>query len=61
MPGSPKLIDKLLASLPKEQVSTLTRLIQLADQRGAAIFLVGGPVRDLLLDLPPGDLDVAVE
>ena len=61
MPGSPKLIDKLLASLPKEQVSTLTRLIELADQRGTAIYLVGGPVRDLLLDLPPGDLDVAVE
>ncbi len=61
MPGSPKLIDKLLASLPKEQVSTLTRLIELADRRGTAIYLVGGPVRDLLLDLPPGDLDVAVE
>ena len=61
MPGSPKLIDKLLASLPKEQVGALTRLIELADQRGPVIYLVGGPVRDLLLDLPPGDLDVAVE
>ena len=61
MPGSPKLIDKLLAALPKEQGSVLTRLVELADGRGAAIYLVGGPVRDLLLDLPPGDLDVAVE
>ena len=61
MTGSPKLIDKLLASLPKEQVSALTRLIELADQRATAIYLVGGPVRDLLLDLPPGDLDIAVE
>ena len=61
MPRSPKLIDKLLASLPKEQVNALSNLIELADQRGTAIYLVGGPVRDLLLDLPPGDLDVAVE
>ena len=61
MPGSPKLIDKLLASLPKEQVSALARLIELADQRRTAIYLVGGPVRDLLLDLPPGDFDVAIE
>ncbi len=61
MPGSPKLIAKLLASLPKEQVGALTRLIELADQRETAIYLVGGPVRDLLLDLPPGDLDIAVE
>ncbi|MCI0818872.1 MAG: CCA tRNA nucleotidyltransferase [Chloroflexi bacterium] len=61
MPGSPKLIDKLLASLPKEQVNALSRLIELANQRGTAIYLVGGPVRDLLLDLLPGDLDVAVE
>ena len=61
MPGSPKLIDKLLASLPKEQVSAITRLIELADQRGIAIYLVGGPVRDLLLNLPPGDLDIAAE
>ena len=61
MQRSPKLIDKLLASLPKEQVNALSNLIELADQRGTAIYLVGGPVRDLLLDLPPGDLDVAVE
>ena len=50
-----------MASLPRAQVSAFTRLIELADERGAAIYLVGGPVRDLLLDLPPGDLDVAVE
>ena len=61
MPRSPKLIDKLRASLPREQVSALSNLIELADQRGTTIYLVGGPVRDLLLDLPPGDLDVAVE
>ncbi len=50
-----------MASLSREQVSALTRLTELADQRGSAVYLVGGPVRDLRLDLPPGDLDVAVE
>jgi tRNA nucleotidyltransferase (CCA-adding enzyme) len=50
-----------MASLPRAQAGALTSLIELADERGAAIYLVGGPVRDLLLDLPPGDLDVAVE
>jgi len=61
MSGNPKLIGKLLASLPKEQVSALTRLIRLADRRATAIYLVGGPVRDFLLDLPPSDLDITVE
>ncbi|HEY5638537.1 MAG TPA: hypothetical protein VIW01_00620 [Dehalococcoidia bacterium] len=61
MPENPKLIGKLRASLSNDQVSALTRLTELADQRGTAVYLVGGPVRDLLLDLPPGDLDVAVE
>ncbi len=61
MPESPKLIGKLLSALPAVQASVLTNLTELADQRGIAIYLVGGPVRDLLLDLPPGDLDVAVE
>ena len=61
MPGSPELIEKLLASLPTEQASALTLLVELADRRSTAIYLVGGPVRDLLLDLQPGDLDVAVE
>ena len=61
MPGSPKLIDKLLASLPQEQVSALSRLIELAAQRGTAIYLVGGPVRDVILGRAVADVDLLVE
>ncbi len=60
MQETPKLIDKLGTSLPKEQGRALTCLVHQADQRGNAIYLVGGPVRDLMLDLPPTDLDIAV-
>ena len=39
----------------------LERLGHIASHLGTRSFLVGGPVRDLLLNLPSPDLDVAVE
>lgn len=38
----------------------MSRLLAAADRRGAALYLVGGPVRDLLLGLPLRDLDFCV-
>lgn len=46
-------------SLPNREL--LERLGQIASHLGTRSFLVGGPVRDLLLGLPSPDLDVAVE
>jgi tRNA nucleotidyltransferase (CCA-adding enzyme) len=52
---------RLEEAWPAEAV-TLARLVgELAAEHGAAAYLVGGPVRDLLLGLPTADLDIAVE
>ena len=39
----------------------LARVGEVAAEAGASAFLVGGPVRDLLLGRAAPDLDVAVE
>jgi len=55
------LIDKLSTSLPPPGRRALAILVQLAEERRLALYLVGGPVRDLLLGAPILDLDLAVE
>jgi len=57
----PNLIGKLRAALLDSVRSLLDRLITLADARGLSVYLVGGPLRDLLIDQPSIDLDIAVE
>ena len=57
----PKLIDKLTGCLPGPAQHTLEALTRLAQEQGLALYLVGGPVRDLLLDASTLDLDLAVE
>ena len=57
----PNLIGKLRAGLPAPARSLLDQLIKLADVRGLSVYLVGGPLRDLFLDRPSLDLDIAVE
>jgi tRNA nucleotidyltransferase (CCA-adding enzyme) len=61
MGPNPKLIDKLFASLPAEQCHALSRTGALAEESGQRAFLVGGPVRDLLLGHVSTDIDVSVE
>jgi len=58
---NPNLIGKLRAQLPVEALNLLDELHRLTEQRGMALYLVGGPLRDLLLDRPSLDLDIAVE
>ncbi|MEX0683596.1 MAG: hypothetical protein WD904_05770 [Dehalococcoidia bacterium] len=61
MTGNPKLIDKLFSALPPKESRALSTVVSLADDSDVRVFLVGGPVRDLLLGLAPTDLDVSVE
>ena len=58
---NPNLIGKLRAQLPDEARNLLDELLRLAEQLSMAPYLVGGPLRDLLLDRPALDLDIAVE
>ena len=58
---APNLAGRLEAQLPPARLELLRRVGQQAERQGAAAYLVGGPVRDLLLDLPATDLDLVVE
>lgn len=58
---NPKLIDKLRAQLPATVRQLLGVLLDSAERRSLPLFLVGGPLRDLLLDRPVLDIDIAIE
>jgi len=58
---NPKLIGKLRAALPAPARRLLDDLLRLAEPQGVSLYLVGGPLRDLLLDRPSLDIDIAVE
>ncbi|MDZ4732120.1 MAG: hypothetical protein SGJ16_00840 [Nitrospirota bacterium] len=51
----------LLRRLPRERLSLLRELGDLADEGGLSLYLVGGVVRDLLLKREIWDLDLTVE
>ncbi len=51
----------LLRRLPRERLSLLRELGDLADEGGISLYLVGGVVRDLLLKRENWDLDLTVE
>lgn len=59
--GRPKLIDKLNRKLPPQARHALAILEKIAQGRALTLYLVGGPVRDLLLGQPTIDLDLTVE
>ncbi|MDI6856776.1 MAG: hypothetical protein QME71_00440 [Dehalococcoidia bacterium] len=60
MPARP-LLSVLKKHLPGPALNALGQLTRLAETREEALYLVGGSVRDLLLDRPEVDLDIAVE
>lgn len=60
MPARP-LLSALKKHLSAPALNALGQLTRLAETRGEALYLVGGSVRDLLLDRPEVDLDIAVE
>lgn len=51
----------LLEALPPASRSAVERLISVATQRGLAVHMVGGPVRDFLLGRAVRDADLIVE
>jgi tRNA nucleotidyltransferase (CCA-adding enzyme) len=55
------LIRRLEGGLSPSILTALTACRRLAGEQGVALYLVGGAVRDLLLERPGYDLDLALE
>jgi len=60
-PTQASLAPRLEASLPPARLALIRLVAAEAEALGAALYLVGGFVRDLLLDLPSMDFDLVVE
>lgn len=58
---NPKLIDKWFRTLPVDVRQAVYATVRLAEERGTALYLVGGPLRDLLLGRTSIDIDFLVE
>lgn len=61
MPARVNLADRLEKILPKAQVILIKLVSQIAMENRLALFIVGGFVRDLLLEKPSMDFDLVVE
>lgn len=61
IPGRLNLARKLEAALPLERVLLLKKIAAVAVEQRAALYIVGGFVRDLLLEQPSLDFDLVVE
>jgi tRNA nucleotidyltransferase (CCA-adding enzyme) len=59
--GHQNLADRLMNSLPPGRLALLRAVADLAEGQQMALYIVGGFVRDLLLDLPSTDFDLVVE
>ena len=55
------ILPSLYRSLPPHAAALLASISEEARNAGLALYLVGGPVRDLLLERPVKDLDLVVE
>jgi tRNA nucleotidyltransferase (CCA-adding enzyme) len=54
-------VKYLMGRLPRKNVGLLRQLGRFADEKGIMLYLVGGVVRDLLLNRKNWDLDLTVE
>lgn len=61
IPSRQNLVDRLERALPAAVVELLKLVAEIAREQHAAVYIVGGFVRDLLLDLPSLDFDLVVE
>jgi len=52
---------EILRALPASAQAVVAALLEVADRDGAALYLVGGPVRDWLLGRPIRDVDLLLE
>lgn len=57
--ATPRAVDAL-AALPEPVRERVASLVRAADTRGLALYLVGGPVRDLVLGRPLRDADLSL-
>ena len=61
IPGRHKLSGRLEAALPFRRLALIKAIAQAAYKQQAALYVVGGFVRDLLLERPSIDFDLVVE
>ncbi len=61
LPGRMNLSEKLEKALPKERLMLIKRVAQVAHERHEALYIVGGFVRDLILERPSIDFDLVLE
>ena len=61
LPGHINLAKKLEESLPPARYALLQAIKETAERHHLPIYIVGGYVRDLLLDRPGEDFDIVVE
>ncbi len=61
IPGRRNLADRLKSALPPARLMLLKTIAEAAHQQHAALYIVGGFVRDLLLERPSTDFDLVVE
>jgi tRNA nucleotidyltransferase (CCA-adding enzyme) len=59
--GSQNLAGKLENSLPPARLALLQAVAEIAQEEGMALYIVGGFVRDLMLERPSVDFDLVVE
>lgn len=55
------LAEKMESLLPPARLALVKAVSRIAHEQRTALFIVGGPVRDLLLDRPSQDFDFVVE
>lgn len=60
-PGRQNLAPRLESTLPPARLKLLSTIARLAQSQKDALYIVGGFVRDLLLDYPSLDFDLVVE
>ncbi|MEW5870266.1 MAG: CBS domain-containing protein [Chloroflexota bacterium] len=61
LPGRQNLGERLESALPHDRLELLKAIAEQAHAQHAALYLVGGFVRDLLLERPSLDFDLVVE
>lgn len=60
-PGRQNLAHRLESTLPEARLVLINKIADVAAEQKSALYIVGGFVRDLLLDIPSQDFDLVVE
>ncbi len=61
LPGRTELIAVIESTLPEERLTLLKAIAQMAAEQHSPLYIVGGFVRDMLLNRPSLDFDLVVE